>query len=119
MIEKEHPVTLSVDIRILDLYDDFLGLRVASDDEETFSFFEAQGLLGDGCTWQAVVDALVRTNMPSEHSKLEFTCESESLLIMGQDRALLERVEALVRQAVENDETILRAIADADSDLLE
>lgn len=112
-------MTLSVDIRILDLYDDFLGLRVASDDEETFSFFEAQGLLGDGCTWQAVVDALVRTNMPSEHSKLEFTCESESLLIMGQDRALLERVEALVRQAVENDETILRAIADADSDLLE
>jgi hypothetical protein len=38
---------------------------------------------------------------------------------MGQDRALLERVEMLVRQAAEDEEIILRAIADADPDLLE
>lgn len=112
-------MALIIDIRILDLYDDLLGLRIASEDQETFDFFAEQGLLGDGCTWQALVDALVRAQMPGERHKLEFTCESESLLIMSEDRVLLERIEALVRDAAQSEEAILRAIADADPDLLE
>ncbi len=112
-------MTLIVDIRILDLYDDLLGLRIASEDQETFDFFEQHSLLGDGCTWQAIVDALVRAQMPGEGDKLEMTCETESLLVMNTDRALLERVEAVVREAAQSEEAILRAIADADPDLLE
>lgn len=112
-------MSLEVDIRIIDLYDGWFGLRVASDDQETFDFFEEQGLLGDGCTWQAVVDSLVRASLPDKRTSLEFTCETESLLVMSEDRALLEGVEILVRQAAEDEETILRAIADADPDLLE
>ena len=112
-------MTLIVDIRLLDLYDDVLGLRVASEDQETFDFFEEQGLLGDGCTWQAIVDALVRAQMPDECDKLEMTCETESLLVISTDRALLERVQALVREAAQSEEAILRAIADADPDMLE
>ena len=112
-------MTLNIDIRLLDLYDDRFGLRVASEDQETFSFFEEHGLLGDGCTWQALVDALVWAQMPDKRDKLEFTCEAESLLIMSVDRALLERVEALVREVAQSEEAILRAIASADPDLLE
>jgi hypothetical protein len=57
--------------------------------------------------------------MPGERDKLEMTCEAESLLVMSTDRALLERLEALVREAVQSEEAILRAIVSADPDMLE
>jgi hypothetical protein len=112
-------MSLAVDTLIIDIGDGSFGLRVASQDEETFAFFNDQDLLGDGCTWQAVVDALVRAQMPDEGPQMEFTCEAESLLIMSQDEALLKRVESLVLQAAQSEEAILDAIANADPDLLE
>lgn len=95
------------------------GLRVESGDEETYFFFNEHGLLGDGCTWHAVVDALVRTTMSRSRYKLEFLSEAGGLLITCNDRRLLERVKSVIRQAIRSEDTIVRAIKNADPGLLE
>lgn len=112
-------MTLKIDIRILNLYDDWFGLRVASEDQQTFDFFEAQGLLGDGCTWAAIVDVLLRENMPDELEKLELSCESESMLLMSQGQVLLKRIEEMIQANAQSEAAILRAIARANPDMLE
>ena len=112
-------MSLAVDLRSLNLDDGLFGLRVASEDQETISFFNQQGLLGDGCTWGAIVDALLRATMPDKLHKLELNCEAESLLLMSDDQALLQEIGVLLHNTAQNEEAILQAIADADPDMLE
>lgn len=112
-------MTLRINTSLHRLHVGGFGLSVESGDEQTYSFFNEQGLLGDGCTWHAVVDALVRTTMPRARPKLEFLSEAGGLLITCKDRQLLERVRLAIRQAIRSEDAIVLAIENARPELLE
>jgi hypothetical protein len=91
-------------------FDDFKMPRVA--------MFDERGLAGNGYTWEAVVDSLLRLRRPELVDKVSFDSEASMLVAIG-TRPVLVAVARLVQEVL-GDATLLKNALDAaDPDRLE
>ncbi len=82
------------------------------------ALFNERGLSGNGYTWEALADSLVRLRRPELHKGLSYDSEAGMFVGLG-TRPVLVALAQLLRDAID-DATLLRAAVDAaDPDALE
>lgn len=93
---------------------------LAFDDfDPTAEVFEEMGQDGGGYGWHGVVDALVRMKAPKLKKKLQYDPEASLFVVFSKDRAALEQVAALMREALADPAVLREAIENADPDLMD
>src|SRR3954471_15197358 len=86
--------------------------------EKTNALFEDRGLQGNGYTWEGIVAALIALHLPAEAARLrDLGAEADNVYLYCDDRALLERVAELFRQALADHQLLEQAIEQAGDDL--
>jgi hypothetical protein len=94
-------------------------LTLNDTDDATYAFFEERGLQGGGYTWLAIVKALLDLRMPGVLEQLRLIdAEADNMYAYSMDRALLERIADLIREACA-DRALLTAAMDHAGEQLE
>jgi hypothetical protein len=79
-----------------------------------WKIFEEKEISGGGYTWEGLVDSLVMLKMPNANSTYETGAEADNAYITSADRGVLERIAAMIEEAVSDDRLLLQAIENAD-----
>jgi hypothetical protein len=108
---------VATEIGIFENHDGRFCLTITDTDDRTYALFEERELQGGGYTWEGIVEALVRMRMPDELPRLSIGAEADNMHIYCDERAPLERVAALVREAVTDHALLIAAIEAAGPDL--
>jgi hypothetical protein len=104
-------------IDIFDNEDGRFCLTIMDADERTYALFDERRLQGGGYTWAGIVHSLVETRMPNALPELAIGAEADNMYIHCRDRQLLERVAALVREAIADQRLLIASIDHAGADL--
>jgi hypothetical protein len=93
-------------------------LSITDTDDRTYALFEDRELQGGGYTWEGILIALVRLKMADSLPSLKMEAEADNLIVLCEERQVLERVAELVRSATD-DHTLLLAAMEAAGEELE
>ena len=85
--------------------------------ESAVAVFEEMGYTGNGYTWDAVVDALIRMHASDLVDKLDYTSEGGMFCVESTDPEALKIVAQLLRKALQDTDLLREAIKNADKEL--
>ena len=104
-------------LQIIQYDDGRYGLTVmepGAPDASYWQVFEENELQGGGYTWEGLIESLVRLRMPDSLSSIEIGAEADNAYVNSADRKLLERIAALIEEAINEEELLMEAIENAD-----
>lgn len=103
------------------VYDDATcyGATIELGSDETFEWFQEQGLEGNGYTILALVDSLCKLELRGDAGKYEMEAEADNTWVHGREKAPIDRLLAKFQEATKDAAGVERLIANADDDLLE
>lgn len=68
------------------------GVYIEVGDAATITWFQKQGLQGNGYTVLALIDALCRTELTDDREKYAMEAEADNAWVYGRDPAAIERL---------------------------
>lgn len=107
-----------LEIRIDPPFEGRWCLVVSNSDNATYALFDELELQGGGYTWEGIAHALVDWKAPELTSSLEINAEGDEMYVYADERAPLERLEALLRM-VAGDHEMLRSVIERAGESLE
>ncbi|MEW6733097.1 MAG: Imm51 family immunity protein [Acidobacteriota bacterium] len=90
-----------------------------TDFDGTIGIFEEMGMEGGGYSWHAVVDALVRMEVPELSKKLSYDPEASMFVAISSDANVLKEIARLIRNAIKDPQLLKMAITNADPELID
>jgi len=95
------------------------GAYIEVGNDETYEWFQEQGLEGNGYTVLALVDALCRLDLGDDAGQYQMEAEADNTWVYSREQAPIERLLAKFREAAQNQAGIQRLIEHARDELLE
>jgi hypothetical protein len=104
-------------LQIIQYDDGRYGLTImepGAPDATYWQVFEDNDLEGGGYTWEGLIDSLVRLRMPDAMSSIEIGAEADNAYVNSAGRNILERIAALIEEAINEEKLLTEAIENAD-----
>ena len=104
-------------LQIIQFDDGRYGLTImepGAPDAQYWQVFEDNELQGGGYTWEGLIESLVRLRMPDAMPSIEIGAEADNAYVNSADRNILERIAALIEEAINDDVLLMEAIENAD-----
>jgi hypothetical protein len=76
--------------------------------------FEERELQSGGYTWEGIIESLVKMRMPDVLSQIDIGAEADNAYVNCKDRSVLERLAALIEEAVTDKDLLIAAINSAE-----
>lgn len=87
--------------------------------DECAETFDEAGYESGGYGWHGVADALIRLKAPHLKKKIEFDPEASLFVAFSQDRAAIEELGRLLRNAIDDKTLLKTALENADPELMD
>jgi len=103
------------------VFDDAIcyGAYIEVGSDETYEWFQDQGLEGNGYTILALVDALFKLELADEAGEYEMEAEADNTWVYGREKAPIDRLLAKFREVTKDAAGLKHLIENANADLLE
>jgi len=108
---------MTVETKIFDNDDGRHCLTIMDASEQSYEIFDEHELQGGGYTWEGIVHALIRTNMPEAAQNLDIGAEADNAYVYSASEAPLATLQKLILKADGDSEFLRFAIANADENL--
>jgi len=95
------------------------GAYIEVGSDETYEWFQEQGLEGNGYTVLALVDSLCRLELGDEAAQIQMEAEADNAWVYGPQKAAIDRLLAKFAQVTQDEAGVKRLIEHASKDLLE